>query len=263
MGKHKSSDYKLSAVKYYLSMDKPNLTKVCKIFDCKRTSLKRWITRYQNLNNVDNFLRPEGSYKITQAQVNYLVKLLKKNEEEIIRKIHLKFTKKFPKTKISRVHIGRIIRDNNKTRKKTTKSHFPKTYFGKERYFQKELNAYYKIIDKYNLNDIISLDETSIQANMSINFSRCTLGKRCVKKTDDNLVFKKYTLLVAISNSKCLGYILYKKGGMNAERLVDFLEKNIVNKYKNKLILLDNAGGHRKNIVKKSLQKNGNNYLYR
>jgi len=34
--------------------------------------------------------------------------------------------------------------------------------------------------------------------------------KRCIIKTDDNAVFKKYSLVVAISNKKCLGYKLYE-----------------------------------------------------
>ena len=57
-------------------------------------------------------------------------------------------------------------------------------------------------------------------------------------KTDDNYVFKKFTLLVAISNSGCVGSKLYQQGGMTKERFVEFLEANIFNKYKNYLIIL-------------------------
>ena len=46
------------------------------------------------------------------------------------------------------------------------------------------------------------------------NYSKCSLGKRCVTKTDDNYIFRKFTLLCAISNSKCVGATLYKEGGM-------------------------------------------------
>ena len=45
-------------------------------------------------------------------------------------------------------------------------------------------------------------------------YSRCELGKRCIVKTDDSYLFRKFTLLVAISNSKCIGWILYEKGGI-------------------------------------------------
>ena len=45
--KHKSDDYKISAVKYYLN-NKDNIRKTCKMFDCKQTTLKVWINNYQN-----------------------------------------------------------------------------------------------------------------------------------------------------------------------------------------------------------------------
>lgn len=39
---HKSNDYKLSAVNYYLVEDKTQ-EEVCKIFKCSRRSLMQWI----------------------------------------------------------------------------------------------------------------------------------------------------------------------------------------------------------------------------
>tara|TARA_Y100000389_G_scaffold194532_1_gene224683 strand:+ start:4326 stop:4484 length:159 start_codon:yes stop_codon:yes gene_type:complete len=43
--KHKTEDYKLSTVKYYLS-NNFSLDYVCNIFECKKSSLKRWVKRY-------------------------------------------------------------------------------------------------------------------------------------------------------------------------------------------------------------------------
>ena len=93
-------------------------------------------------------------------------------------------------------------------------------------------------------------------------YSKCSLGKRCVVKTDDNYVFRKFTLLCAISNSKCVGATLYKEGGMTKERFVEFLEANIFNKYKNHLIILDNAGSHNNEYVKQAIINSGNKYLF-
>ena len=45
--KHKSPDYKLSAINYYLNHD-VGYDNTCKIFDCKKSSLKRWIHKYKN-----------------------------------------------------------------------------------------------------------------------------------------------------------------------------------------------------------------------
>ena len=52
---------------------------------------------------------------------------------------------------------------------------------------------------------IISLDETSISPAMIAEYSRCTSDKRCIIKTDNTFFFLKFTLLVAIKNTKCIG----------------------------------------------------------
>ena len=54
--KHKSEDYKISAVKYYL-INKDNIRKTCKIFDCKKSTLQRWIKRYNFTKNLTRRLR--------------------------------------------------------------------------------------------------------------------------------------------------------------------------------------------------------------
>jgi transposase-like protein len=45
MTKHKSEDYKLSAVKYFLE-NKDTQENTCKIFKCSVRSLLRWTKRY-------------------------------------------------------------------------------------------------------------------------------------------------------------------------------------------------------------------------
>ncbi len=51
MPTHKSSDYKLSAVNYYLSHFK-NQVQTCKIFGCSERSLMRWVDKYKSTNNI-------------------------------------------------------------------------------------------------------------------------------------------------------------------------------------------------------------------
>jgi transposase-like protein len=52
MPSHKSNDYKLTAVQYYLVEDKTQ-EEVCKIFKCTPRSLMRWVERYKNEGNVN------------------------------------------------------------------------------------------------------------------------------------------------------------------------------------------------------------------
>jgi hypothetical protein len=83
--------------------------------------------------------------------------------------------------------------------------------------------VYYYEVSKYPIDKLICLDETSIQHAMMLEYGRCQLGKKCVVKTDDNYVFRKFTLLVAINNSRCVGSKLYQQGGRTKERFVDIL----------------------------------------
>ena len=81
MSKHKSEDYKLSAVKYYLNND-VSLDDVCKIFDCPKQSLYRWVKRYEEIQEIKRLNRKSISYKITKEQVKYVIeKKLKENEQ--------------------------------------------------------------------------------------------------------------------------------------------------------------------------------------
>ena len=66
---HKSEDYKISAVKYYLK-HKDNIRKTCKIFNCKKSTLQRWIQMYKTFNNLTRKNRTPISYKINKLQVN-------------------------------------------------------------------------------------------------------------------------------------------------------------------------------------------------
>jgi len=257
---HKSEDYKISAVKYYL-YNKDNIRKTCKIFDCKKSTLQRWVKRYETSKNLTRRNRNPISYKITKPQVKTALDLLKQNEQLTMNELVIDMKKKYPSF-ITPQHLGQVIRDNNKTRKRTRHEHFPKERYKKPIEKQTELNKFYSRVKQFPMNKVICLDETSVGSALKPTYSRCELGRRCVIKTSNQFVFRKFTLLVAISNSKCVGKELYEKGGMTKERLLEFLEKNVFSKYKDHLIILDNAGSHNNELIKNAIIKSGNHYLF-
>ena len=73
MSKHKSEDYKITAVKYYLEND-TNYTKTCEIFKCSERSLKRWIERYEELEEIKRLNRKPK--KVVQKKVKKSVKVV-------------------------------------------------------------------------------------------------------------------------------------------------------------------------------------------
>jgi transposase-like protein len=258
---HKSEDYKISAVKYYLK-NKDNIRKTCKIFDCKKSTLHRWIKRYETSKNLTRRNRKPISYKITKPQVKTALELLKQNEQLTMNELSIDMKKQYPTFDISPQHLGQVIRDNNRTRKRTRHEHFPKKRYKNPIDKQSEMKTFYKKIKEYPIHKIICLDETSVGSALHPIYSRCYLGKRCKIKTSNQFVFRKFTLLVAISNSKIVGKELYEKGGMTAERFLKFLEKNIFPYYKGNLIVLDNAKSHNNELIKNAIIKSGNDYLF-
>ena len=49
--KHHIEDYKITAVKPYINNSK-KFIKTCKIFECCRISLKRWVDRYKKGKSI-------------------------------------------------------------------------------------------------------------------------------------------------------------------------------------------------------------------
>ena len=126
----------------------------------------------------------------------------------------------------------------------------------------KELNAFFKELKKHPIDKVICLDETSIHPGLSINYAKCKLGRRCIEKTDNNEIFRKYTLVVAISNNKLVASKFYDKGGMNSERLIELLKNDILKNKKGYLLLMDNARAHKSDAVKQYIKESENHILY-
>jgi len=259
MVKQFTSDLKLKAVHYYNKIK--NYVRVCEIFECSERSLKRWVERYDKNKNVERIPKKQGSYKVKKKHIEFIKKILKKQNDIHLDTLHDELHKNYDDIHISRQYIADIIRDNNITRKRTTFQHFPKTYRGNERNEKEELKVFFDEIKKYKIDDIISIDETSVSIFLTYNYCRENLGDRCIKKTDNNDVFKKYSLIVAINNKECINYELYEKEAVNAERFNKFL-KEICSKVKNKLFILDNGQIHKKEETKKIIKDSDNFLLY-
>lgn len=259
MTKQFTPDLKVKAVNYYHKIK--NYVKVCEVFECSERSLKRWVERYDKNKNVDRKTRKLGSYKLEKQHIQFIKETLRKHSDIQMNFLQELLKSKFPKLDISRQYLSDIIRDNNITRKRATFKHFPKTYRGNIRNEQQELKEFFDVINKFKLEDIISIDETSVSTSLTHNYCRAFLGDRCIKKTTNNEVFKKYSLVVAINNKKCIASELFQNGAVNAERFNDFL-KQICSKVKGKLFVLDNGQIHKKESTKQIIKESGNYLVY-
>jgi len=261
MGKHKSTDYKLSAVKYYLNNDGQSLSKTCSIFECSKYSLVRWVKRYISTGSVENKPRKEGAYKIKKIHVKFIIELIKRKPTITLTDILGYFHKQFINITLTKTHLSNIIKFANLSYKKIQITHKPDTRYNIPINYDEEYKKFYSKIRKYNLNDIISIDESSINVGLSVNKGREEIGKRLDKITKDNKVFVKYTLIMAITTKGVLDWILYEKGGSDHCRFIEFLKRFLTGR-KNKLILMDNASCHRNQLVKDYIISSGNDYIH-
>ncbi len=62
---HHSIDFKKSAVKYYLKIK--NYVEVCKIYECNRTSLMRWVKLYNENNLISNHNKIKNHIKLLKS----------------------------------------------------------------------------------------------------------------------------------------------------------------------------------------------------
>ena len=260
MPTHKSKDYKETAVNYYLVEDKTQ-EEVCKIFKCSPRSLMRWVERYKKDGNVDIHYRKPVAYKVKKEYVKFLLDELQKNKTFTLQELNQKLKDKYKGVDLSTTQIFRVIKDNNISLKLTRIRHEPTLRFGKEININHKIKDFYEEVKKYKIEDIICIDETSIKSLQKRNHCYSRKGKRCIIKTQSQEVFKKYTGIFAISVDGVIDWDLYEKGGINTDRLIDFLEQNITSKLRNKLIILDNASSHRNEKIKALVNKH-NNILY-
>ena len=221
----------------------------------------RWVERYKKDGNVDIYYRKPVAYKVKKEYVDFLLQELKKNKTITIEDLLYLLKNKYPDVDLNKSHINRIIKDNNITLKITRIRHEPVKRFGKDIDINANIKKFYDEIKKYKIEDIICIDETSIKSLQKRHHCYSEKGKRCVIKTQSQEVFKKYTGIFAISVDGVIEWDLYEKGGINTDRLIEFLEKNITSKLRNKLIILDNASSHRNERIKELVNKH-NNILY-
>jgi transposase-like protein len=258
--KHPSEDFKISAVRHVANVSHSQ-RRTSRELGCSRTSLQRWIQRFEHENSIRRHNRLPVSYKITREQANFAVQYLLEHQTASSAELHTAVLNRFPDFEISVSHLADVVRDLNLTRKRTRHGHFPLQRYRVPVNRRANLRAFYAVTDAQPIDRIISIDETSLSPFMYRAYSRCRLGDRCVQSTNDNRVFTRYTFVAAITNQRVLGWELYDEGGMTTERMTAFLRRLInENRLRNYLFIMDNAGAHRTASVRETIAESGNHF---
>ena len=120
-----------------------SIRKPVKFLIVKKSTLRDWIYKYNTTKTLTRENRKYISYKITKPQVNTALELLKKNEQLTMQELVVDMKHRYYNFDIPPQHLGQIIRDNNKTRKRTRHEHFPKERYRKPVEKQSEMNKFY------------------------------------------------------------------------------------------------------------------------
>ena len=148
--KHKSEDYKLSAVEYYLVGDKSQI-EVCNIFKCSPRSLMRWVEKYNNDGEIKRYNKKPLAYKITKDLVKYALKEINKNKTITMDDLLSKIKSNYPSFELSSRQLSRVVKDNNITLKLTRIRHEPNKRFGKDIDINKKIKEFYDEVKKYKI----------------------------------------------------------------------------------------------------------------
>ena len=127
---HWSSKVKIRAVEIYINS---NITQenVAKMFEINTRTLQRWLYEYKKDGDLQRKKQIYYSYKIEEKHVKFIMKVLKKEQSITNPNLLLKLKSKYPDVNITERHLGRIVRENNLTRKRTRRRHYPETRRGK------------------------------------------------------------------------------------------------------------------------------------
>lgn len=157
--------------------------------------------------------------------------------------------------------IHNILSKNKITRKRLRSKYYPEKREGQE---QQDLDTFYNTLNtKYDYSKTICMDESSIYLNMTLTYGRSKSGTRVLKKTN-KYPYKRFNLLCAISADKVVAWKLYPQriGGIKTVDILEFYNDNISKKYKNHLIIMDNAVIHKSKLIREKIEEDHNKLLY-
>ena len=143
----------------------------------------RWVEKYDEDGVIKRNNRQPIAYKIKQDEVKFILDEIKKDKTITMEDLLAKIQHKYPNFAITRRHLNRVVNDNNITLKMARFRHEPVKRFGKEININSKIKEFYDEVKKYNVDNIICIDETSIKSLEKRHHCYSEKGKRCVIKT--------------------------------------------------------------------------------
>jgi len=244
--------YKIAVITYYLQ-NKCDVKDLLNIFNISKSSLYNWLKQYN-----ENILSEKKKYNKVSKYTSdikiyiktYVIKRKIFSYKRLIHQLYKKY-----KLKTSKSSIYEILKNMKVSHKKLKK----KMIYGNKLKLKEKRKQFRKIINKTDLDNIICIDETSIDTRMLPLYGWASKGEKVTHTV--NAYKSRYTIICAISNKKVIYYEIIKNS-VDKIKFKQFLE-NLFNKnISNKKIVLDNACIHHSKLVKEYLDTTTNEFIF-
>ena len=206
-----------------------------------------------------NKIEKKSFYKITPFINDYVIDKIKNNPiftaKNIIDNLY-----KDNKIRLSTTSIYTIYKKNNLTYKKVKFNNNPNPISEQKKRVLEVKNS----IETIELNNLISYDEMSIVLNSKPDYGWSEKNTECIVNIDNSKIYReRFTLGVATSNEKIIGYCIVSKG-LKSNDYVNFMDKMYKNikDNENKTFFIDNVSIHRSKLAKELYKKNKMHIIY-
>ena len=237
---------------YNNNKNKITIKELVKIFNISIGSLYNWLKQYNNnsLQEKKKYIKCSKYTPIIKSYIkSYILQYPSFDYIVLMKKVMRKFN-----ITISKTSLYEIINKLNFTRKK-----FKLRIIPNKNKYENNIKAFKKKVNKIPLNNIVSIDETSIDTHIHPNLGWSLRGTELKKTYIRSRI--KYTVITAITNKRILNYKIIK-GSSNAEDFKTFLIDTCKKTNKSMYLLMDNARIHHSKVVVDYIKTTNHQIIY-
>ncbi|NLK37256.1 MAG: IS630 family transposase [Epulopiscium sp.] len=122
-------------------------------------------------------------------------------------------------------------------------------------------NCWKKLLSEYDVNNLVFLDESGVNTDMTRPYARALGGQRTVDSTPVNTP-SSTTVLSSVKIDGETAYTTYQ-GGTTAEKFAEYLRTKLFPTLEpDSIIIMDNMRSHHAKNIKLILEQSGLRYLY-
>ncbi|MCJ7636344.1 MAG: IS630 family transposase [Nitrososphaeraceae archaeon] len=245
--------YKIRVCEYYFEYkNNKRISEILNIFNISNGTLYNWVNNYTEgkLNEKKSYLKKSMFTPEIKCYIrSYILKYSNFYYKNLIKAVKRKYS-----IEMSKTSLYDTIHKLNITRKKYKQRIIPNKNKHKTM-----IKQFKNKIRKISEDDIICIDETSINTHIHSNYGWGMKGTKIFKIHKKSRI--TYTVISAISNESIIHNEIIK-GSSNAKSFKQFIIKVLEKINKPKYLLMDNARIHHSKILKDYITATDSQIIY-